>query len=246
MSNIIEETIERNEKKYEESKEKLKSIIDDSMTRYSQIKKEFNNGKKQINSDKYLNNDGKRVQIEKLSEDCKNRAYKESGKNIDRLLNQVAINITELEMYKLEKQGLVKEEILPSLTYVSSIINLINRVEDADILNEVYDYIGNKYNFSEEVMNLVYMKAKSILNIPLDGEELLPQDPNLMSRVNSRNKLQKIVSTIKKYKYDYIKDFKDMEFSFRSWKSQKKQPSNLYFATDIRNDLSVITDPWKR
>lgn len=156
------------------------------------MKNELDNGKKRINSDQYLNKDGKRVQIEKLSEDYKNYAYQEAGKCIDQLINNVGINIIELEKSKLEKQGLVKEEHLPSLTYVSFMVNLINRVEDADILKEVYDYIGNEYNFSEEAMNLVYMRAKSILNISLDGEELLPQDPNLISRVNCCRSLEEI------------------------------------------------------
>lgn len=245
MGNIIEETIEKNEKEYEEGKEKLKNIIEASRSKYSQIKNEFENEKKQINSDKYLTKDGKNAKIKKLSESYKNRAFQESDKSIQELLDRADINITELEISKLEKQGFVKEELLPSLTYVSSMINLINRVEDADMLKEIYDYIGNKKNFCEESMNLVYMKAKSILNIPVDGEELSPQDPSLINRVNSRNELQRIVDKIKKYKYDYLKDYKDMAYRFENWKAQKKQPLSLYHASDIKNDLSIIVDPWK-
>lgn len=66
---------------------------------------------------------------------------------------------------------------MPQLMYVTTMVSNITSINDADLLESVFDYICLENNFSDEMVNIVYLKARNIINNDIPsvdtGEEKL-------------------------------------------------------------------------
>lgn len=121
-------------------------------------------------------------------------------------------------------------------------------------LHSEIDIVSMEGNFSDEVVNMVYLKARNLINndtpIPQSGTK----NDNInaaMDRGLNRTKLNKIIEKIKNYKVDYSKELKTIKDSFKRGVAQRKYPSSLYIQRDSKQDFTLpgeldTSNPWNR
>lgn len=234
--NVIEATIEAKEKEFNRNKKKLEDIIKDGNNSYNNLVKEFNTQLSYVENNSYLNKDGKQAKSMELVKAYQYKAYVEVDRVNNSLVNNLDIMISSLDIEKLKNKKPIPKNMLTAITYVSSMVNLINNIEDSPMLKSVYDYIGEEDNFSEEVLNLLYIKTKSMLNKSRD--KTLNKTEAIIS-TNHLVVLQEVVSKLEKYKYDYIKDYEELKSRFNINKNMKKHSVNLYMSEDVKSKIKV-------
>lgn len=96
---------------------------------------------------------------------------------------------------------------MPQLIYVTTMVSNITSINDADLLESVFDYICLENNFSDEMVNIVYLKARNIINNNIPNADIGEEKSNktvdvieASKRGRNRSKVNKIINEIEKYK----------------------------------------------
>lgn len=257
MTNKLEKLTVENEKFYEECKNKLNKRLGVARDEYQALLEDFNNQVEYVNKSSEYTPEGK---INKNNEILNRFIDKVNYAAINHwgdLNSEISIILKEYEIKTLEKINGLNPEIMPQLMYVTTMASNITSINDADLLESVFDYICLENNFSDEMVNIVYLKARNILNndIPnIDiGEEKSNKTVDVIEaskRGRNRSKVNKIISKIEKYKKDYLNEFEAIANIFKSGASRKQYPGSLHLNRDIKNDFTLISNrmnnPWKR
>lgn len=257
MTNKLEKLTVENEKFYEECKNKLNKRLGVARDEYQALLEDFNNQVEYVNRSGEYTPEGK---INKNNEILNRFIDKVNYAAINHwgdLNSEISIILKEYEIKTLEKINGLNPEIMPQLMYVTTMASNITSINDADLLESVFDYICLENNFSDEMVNIVYLKARNILNndIPnIDiGEEKSNKTVDVIEaskRGRNRSKVNKIISKIEKYKKDYLNEFEAIANIFKSGASRKQYPGSLHLNRDIKNDFTLISNrmnnPWKR
>ena len=146
---------------------------------------------------------------------------------------------------------------MPQLMYVTTMVSNITSINDADLLESVFDYICLENNFSDEMVNIVYLKARNIINNDIPsvdtGEEKTNKTVDVIEaskRGRNRSKVNEIINKIEKYKKDYLNELEAIANTFKLGASRKQYPGSLHLNKDIKNDFTLMTNrmnnPWKR
>lgn len=257
MINKLEELTIENEKFYEESRDKLNKRLSVAKDEYQTLLEDFNNQVNYVNRSSEYTPEGK---INKNNEILNRFIDKVNYAAINHwadLNSEISIILKEYEIKTLEKINGLNSEIMPQLMYVTTMVSNITSINDADLLESVFDYICLENNFSDEMVNIVYLKARNIINNNIPNVDTGEEKPNktvdvieASKRGRNRSKVNKIISEIEKYKKDYLNEFETIAKTFKLGASRKQYPGTLYFNKDIRNDFALksnrINNPWKR
>lgn len=266
LENMLKVKIEENEKIYADGKAALEEIINKADSEYSRLLSEYKTKIQNIKNDSMLTSDGKKVKATKVHEEYLKKAKDAAEKYVKQLQNENVNIIKAIEDEKVNNNEVLKGQKIPQIIYVSTMMNSINQLQDAPMLKEVFEYACLDDNFSTEIMNLIYMKANSLLNAANNNvgvkvidetqskiqERILNDSVNVNKIINdgkSKTMLTVIVTEINKYKHDYIKEFSDFKSTFTSWEKNNKYPQNLYIGTDPKRDFKLegilnSKDPW--
>ncbi|MVX64930.1 hypothetical protein GKZ28_14640 [Clostridium chromiireducens] len=267
MLNILQQKIQENEKVYTDAKTELEKIMGAANTTYSSLLKDYNSQIKYIKNDSMLTSDGKKAQATKVYDNFIRKVNDKAIEYTNSLQNSAAATLKLIDDNKTENNDVLKGQKIPQIIYVSAMMNSIVQLQDAPMLKEVFEYACLENNFSTEVMNLIYMKANSLLNTANDNvggkvvdetqskaqERILNESVNVNKIINNgklKTILSAIVTEINKYKHDYTKEFNDFKSTFESWSKRQRYPQNLYLAIDPRDDFKLDgilnkNDPWK-
>lgn len=271
---MLEQKIKENEKIYTDGKAALEKIIDAAKITYNSFLKEYKDKLSYIKNNSMLSSDGKMAQATKLHDDFLKKVSDKGAEYITSLQNSIDATLKSYEDYKTESKNVSEDEEMENnnikednriqqIIYVSAMMNFISQLEDVSMLKEVFEYACLENNFCKEAINLIYIKANSILNaanVIADENQSNTQGKVInelanieksMSKGKFRTTLNDIVAEINKYKHDYTKEFNDFKFTFGRWKAGKVYPLNLYVVSDPRNDFkleSVLneSDPWNK
>lgn len=266
MPSILQQKIQENGKVYSDGKAALEKIIGNANTAYNSLLKDYNNQINSIKNNSMLSSNGKKDQATKLYNDFLKKVTDKGIEYSNSLLNSVESTLELIDENKIKNNDVLKGQKIPQIIYVSAMMNSITQLQDATMLKEVFEYACLEDNFSTEVMNLIYMRANSLLNAANNNvggkvvdetqsnaqERILNDSVNvnkIISNGNLKTMLTAIVTEINKYKHDYIKEFSDFKSTFDSWVKRKAYPQNLYMAMDPRNDFKLegilnSKDPW--
>ncbi len=266
MPSILQQKIQENEKVYSDGKAALEKIIGNANTAYNSFLKDYNNQISYIKNNSMLTSEGKKAQATKLYNDYLVKVADKGVECTNSLINSVAATLKLIDGNKTKNNDVLKGQKIPQIIYVSAMMNSITQLQDASMLKEVFEYACLEDNFSTEVMNLIYMRANSLLNAANDNiggkvvdetqsqaQERILNDSVNINKIISNGKLKTmltaIVTEINKYKHDYIKEFNDFKSTFDSWVKRKAYPQNLYMAIDPRNGFKLegilnSKDPW--
>lgn len=150
MPNILEQRINENEELYNSTKKELEGWISAANVEYNTILKDYNGQIEYIQQDNMLSKDGK---IKKANEIRNTFIDKSTGKGLiyfaalEKSLNNA---IEKDEERRLENFKGLNSEMMPQLLYVNSMINSISSLNDADLLEDVFNYASEEGNFSDE------------------------------------------------------------------------------------------------
>ena len=256
MINKLEQLIVENENFYEEHKNKLNKRLGVANEEYRSLLKDFNSQVDFVNRSNEYTPEGKINKNNEILDRFIDKVNCAALNHYADLNSEMSIILKEYEIKRLEKVNGLNPEIMPQLIYVNSMISNITSINDADMLESVFDYICLENNFSDEMINIVYLKARNILNNNIPNVDVGQEKPNkgvdvieVANRAKNRTKIKNIVNKIEKYKKDYLKDFESIASTFKLGATNKKYPGTLYFNKDIRNDFTLmsnrINDPWK-
>lgn len=266
MSNILQQKIQENEKVYTDGKAALEKIIGNANTNYNSFLKDYNNQINYIKNNSLLASEGKKDQATKLYDDFLKKVTDKGVEYTNSLLNSVDATLKLIADNKTNNNDVLKGQKIPQIIYVSAMMMSINQLQDALMLKEVFEYACLEDNFSTEIINLIYMKANSLLNAANNNvggkvvdetqsqaQERILNDSMNVNKIISNGKLKTmltaIVTEINRYKHDYTKEFNDFRSTFDGWSKRKSYPQNLYMAIDPRNDFKLEgilnkNDPW--
>lgn len=266
MPNILQQKIEENEKVYTDAKAGLEKIMGVANTTYSSLLKDYRSQIEYIKNDSMLTSDGKKAQATKVHDNFIKKVNDKAIEYTKSLQDSADATLKLIDENKAKNNEVLKGQKIPQIIYVSAMTNSINNLQDAPMLKEIFEYGCLDDNFSTEVMNLIYMKANSLLNAANDtvggkvvdetqskAQERILNDSVNVNKIISNGKLKTmltaIVTEINKYKHDYIKEFSDFKSTFTYWGKNNKYPQNLYMAIDPRNDFKLegilnSKDPW--
>lgn len=266
ISNMLKQKIEENEKVYTDAKAGLEKIITAANATYNSFLKDYNSQIGYIKNDSMLTSDGKKAQATKVHDSFIAKVNSKIVEYTKSLQDSAESTIELIDENKAKNNEVLKGQKIPQIIYVSAMINSINQLQDAPMLKEIFEYGCLDDNFSTEVMNLIYMKANSLLNAANDtiggkvvdetqskAQERILNDSVNVNKIISNGKLKTmltaIVIEINKYKHDYIKEFSDFKATFTSWGKNNKYPQNLYMAINPRDDFKLegilnSKDPW--
>lgn len=266
LSNMLKVKIEENEKVYTDGKAALEKIISAANATYNSFLKDYNSQIGYIKNDSMLTSDGKKAQATKVYDSFIAKVNSKIAEYTKSLQDNVEATIKLIDENKAENNEVLKGQKIPQIIYVSAMINSINQLQDASMLKEVFEYACLEDNFSTEIINLIYMKANSLLNAANNNiggkvveetqskaQERILNDSVNVNKIISNGKLKTmltaIVTEINKYKHDYIKEFSDFKATFTSWGKNNKYPQNLYMAINPRSDFKLegilnSKDPW--
>lgn len=257
MENKLERLISENEKFYEEGKNKLNKRLGIANEEYQSLLKDFNSQVDYINRSNEYTAEGKINKNKEILDRFIDKVNYAALNHYTDLNSEISIILKEYEIKTLEKINGLNPEVMPQLMYVNTMISNITSINDADILESVFNYICLDNNFSDEMVNIVYLKARNILNNDIPNVDVGQEDTNKVidvvgaaKRGKNRSKITHIVSKIEKYKTDYTNEFESIAKTFKSGAMNKKYPGSLYFNKDIKNEFTLmanrINDPWKR
>lgn len=254
MINKLEELTIEKEKQYKEYKSKIEEKLTLARNEYQTLLQDFNNQVKYINESTEYSPEGKNNKNNEILNRFIDKVNYAATNHYGSLNTTVSMILKEYEVKKLENVSKLTNESMPQLIYVNSMINNITGINDADILESVFDYVCSEYNFNDELVNMVYLKARNILNNDIpnieQGSDNKIDVVQASNRGRNRTKISNIINEIENYKKDYIKEFESIANTFKSGASNKKYPGNIYFNKDIKNDFTLmsnrINNPWKK
>lgn len=261
LNNVLKEKIEENEKVYAEGKAALEKIIEQGNKEYSKLLSNYKSECQYIKNNSMLSEAGKIEQGIKLHNDYLKKVKDAAAKYIKQLQNKNTEIIKSIESEQEKNYEVLKGQKIPQIVYVNCMMNSINSPQEAQMLKEVFDYACLEDNFSLEVMNLIYIKANSLLN-QLNGYETKVSDENqtksqtevinnIRKNADLRTTLKAILTEINKFKHDYITEFNEFDKKFNFWLAVGQYPKNLILATDFTRDFALDPDfdknnPWNK
>lgn len=249
MINKLEQIIVENEKFYEDSKNKLNKRLGIANEEYQTLLNDFTNQVKYVNESTEYSSEGKKNKNNEILNTFIDKVNYAALNHYADLNSEASIILKEYEIKRLEKVRGLNSEIMPQLIYVTSMINNIKSINDSDLLESVFDYICVENNFTDELVNLVYLKARNILNneIPKVGQD---NKIETSKRSRDRAKISNIINKIEKYKTDYLKELESIASTFKIGAETKKYPGNLYLNKDIKSEFTLMANkfnnPWKK
>lgn len=257
MTNKLEKLTIENEKFYEECKNKLNERLSVAKDEYQALLEDFNNQVNYVNRNSEYTPEGKINKNNEILNRFIDKVNYAAINHWDYLNREISIILKEYEIKTLEKINGLSSEIMPQLMYVTTMVSNITSINDADLLESVFDYICLEDNFSDEMVNIVYLKARNIINNDIPNVDTGEEKPNktvdvieASKRSRNRNKVNKIISEIEKYKKDYLNEFEAIANTFKLGASRNQYPGSLHLNRDIKNDFTLISNrmnnPWKR
>ena len=283
MENMIDKIISKNEKKYNDFKSEIEGILKNANSEYSSMLSDYNNQIEYVKNDNGYSQEGKIRENKKINDKFNEKLKNKANEYCDKLISKIDNELSKREKEELEsyidendknyytkkilneitKQHLTSNMIV-QLTYVNSMLNSINSIDDADMLEYIYKYACVDKNFSDEIINMIYLKARNIIKLPMekndnsivsmssDGQEVIGNNDSeqQMKAINfsqNKSKISNIIEKIKKYNYDYSSDINYFKESFISVQKRGYYPTGLYSSNDIKRDFNKnIIDTWGR
>lgn len=247
MSDILEQKINENEESYNSTKQVLEARLGMANGDYNIILKDFNSQIGYIKNNTMLSKEGKEQQTNELRGNFITKAKSKSIDHFGSLQKSLDIAIKNTEIKTIENYKGMTTDSMPQLMYVNSMVSSISSLNDADSLADVFRYASEECNFSDELINMVHMKAKNLINNHVKAKP--DENPNInitnnMETSKNRKTIEKIISKIDKYKKNYSKDYTDLKTNFSRAINSGKYPSSLYIQRDIKNDFTEKKDPW--
>jgi len=260
---MLDQRINENNELYNSTKKELEDRISIANDEYNALLNDFNSQIEYIQRDNMLSKDGKVKKANEVRENFINKVNTKSLGYFDTLQKSLDIAILKDEEKRLNNFKGLNSEMMPQLLYVNSMINSISSLNDADLLEDVFNYASEEGNFSDELINMVYIKARNLINNSTPFHNMENDNDNILKAAElgkSRAKISDIITKITKYKKNYTKEFSDFKISFARAFNQRKYPSNLYVQRDPKNDFIVPgnlkdnswnkpgsnNDPWTR
>lgn len=281
MENMLEKIIGQNEKKYNDFKSELEGILGAANTEYSSMLSDYRSQIDFVKNNNNYSKEGKVRENEKINSIFNGKLKNKSIEYYDQLISKIDEELNKREKQEAEsyisenddnyyskkilneitKQHL-NSNMLVQLMYVNSMLNSINSIDDADMLEYVYKYACVDKNFSDEIINMIYLKSRNIINDPREKKEDLivakssdgatyastndaKQQDNSISFAKNRTKISNIISTIDKYNHDYSVDINNFKKSFSTQKIRGHYPRNLFMSNDYKRDFnSKIINDW--
>ena len=273
MPNVLKQRIESKKAMYDKLIENLNKDISTAQKDYSGMCNDYGKELGYIRHNSNLSKEGKRVEAKALQELYFGRVNSYGEKHLNSLI--VTLNSWE-QLYSESKKTNDKYLIgkkLPQLMYVTS---MLNSIDSPELLNEMLEYVSDEENFSDELVNLVYVKANSMMKAydkprneaienNWDQEDKSTNEHgynaqmNVVGRMKDKKIIQNVLDEINHYKTDYAKDAADLKQRFDGWIKNKEYPMNLYLKADVRRDFGIpsdlkegwgvekkSTDPWSR
>lgn len=293
MENMIEKIIAENEKKYNDFKGELESILKSSNSEYNAMLSDYNSQINFIKNDNGYSDEGKSRENKKINDIFAQKVSNKANEYHDKLIAKIDEELNKREKEESESyidesdENYYSKKILNEITkqhlnsnmmvqliYVNSMLNSINSIDDADMLDYVYKYACVDKNFSDEIINMIYLKARNIMNAPrekkdysilaktgngteVEGKDNPKEQLDVIKAGQNRSKISKILEEFKKYNYDFSADINYFKKSFSTSKSRGHYPGGLYNSIDFKRDFNVniintwgnsqkSNDPWKR
>lgn len=257
MTNKLEKLTVENEKFYEECKNKLNKRLGVARDEYQALLEDFNNQVEYVNRSGEYTPEGKINKNNEILNRFIDKVNYAATNHWADLNSEISIILKEYKIKALKKINGLNPEIMPQLIYVTTMVSNITSINDADLLESVFDYICLENNFSDEMVNIVYLKARNIINDNIPNADIGEEKSNktvdvieASKRGRNRSKVNKIISKIEKYKKDYLNEFEAIANIFKSGASRKQYPGSLHLNRDIKNDFTLISNrmnnPWKR
>ena len=284
MENMLEKIIDKNEKKYNAFKSELEKILAAANSEYSSLLNDYRTQIQYIKNDSMYSKEGKIRKAKEIHDSFISKVKNKSDNYFEKL---IAITDDELTKRKKEKtdeyispndDNYYSKKILNTLTkqhlnsnhlvqliYVNSMLNSINDIDDADMLESVFNYTCVDANFSDELINMVYMKAKRIANTPgkkIDNSKKIDHNGEVIKSNNNnkdvdetvkrslkRSKMYTIIDKIDKYNHDYSVDIAELKSQFNRNKDiGSYYPYSLYLSKKYEPDFAIPRDlsnyPW--
>ena len=253
MPNILEAKTNENEELYNSTKKKLEGRIGVANGEYSSLLNDFRSQTSYIEKDTMLSKEGKIQKVSEIRDRFIDKVNVKSLDHYDSLQKQLNIALLEDEERKLKNFKGLNADMMPQLMYVNSMINSISSLTDVDLLGDVFNYACEEGNFSDELINMIYLKARNLVNNDAPVQEVESNNENAIERGKNRSKINIIISQIKKYKTNYTDDLNLLKKSFATGFNQRKYPSSLYIQRDPKSDFIIPlnlqdtnTNPWNR
>lgn len=245
MPNMLDEKINQNEELYNSTKKELENRIGAASVDYSTLLDDFRNQISYIEKDTMLSKEGKMQKANEIRNKFIDKVNVKSLDHYSSLQAQLDIALLEEEKRKLENFKGLNSDSMPQLIYVNSMVNSISSINDADLLEDVFNYASEEGNFSDELINIIYLKARNLMNNSAENTE---NEPNAAKSGKNISKINNIISKITKYKTNYTKELTDFKIAFKRAFNQRKYPSNLYIQRDPKDDFRLPSEldnnPW--
>lgn len=256
-NNVLEQIITAKEEYFSGVKAKLEQRLGDANAEYSSLLGDFRNQVNYIQNDNTLSKEGKKIKGDEIKTRFINKVNAAARNHFEILQTDVDIALNEIQIKKLENFKGLNTETLPQLIYVSSMLSSINGLGDADLLESVFSYASTEGNFSDEIVNMVYLKARNLINTNEESKSDENEVGDTSAIVNSmkggtnRSKVNSIIFKINKYKKDYTDELIGFRRCFSRGANNKKYPGNLYVCKDPRGDFRLpveidTNNPWNR
>lgn len=267
-NNVLEQRITAKEEYFSGVKAKLEQRLGDANAEYSSLLGDFRNQVNYIKNDNTLSKEGKKIKGDEIRTRFINKVNAAARNHFEILQTDIDIALNEIQIKKLKNFKGLNTEMLPQLIYVNSMLSSINGLGDADLLESIFNYASIEGNFSDEIVNMVYLKARNLINTneesKSDKNEVGDKSGTVGSYVVNRNmsdvinaqniatnitKIKSIITKINRYKKDYTKELIGFRRCFTGGSNNKKYPDNLYMCKDPRGDFRLpgeidINNPW--
>lgn len=264
--NILKKRIQKKQTRYNDAKSVLEKRLGQATSEYQSMLTDFRNQINYIQSDSYLTKEGKREKCLEIKRKFIEKTRNAAKEHYDYLNSQISIIEKENEVDRLENCIGLTAESLPQMIYVNSMLSSVNSINDADLISQLLEYVSLEGNFSDELVNMLHVKAKSILNNKESNKsaEVNPWDKSnepaarvqakrsIESSVNAdlTSKIRGVVDTINNYKNDNSEDLNSYKMTFTRGLNTGNYPGNLFMNKDINKDFATPydqnLDPWAK
>lgn len=249
MPNVLKQRAESKKVMYDTLKSELDKIITVAVGEYRNNSNEYGKGLGYIRHNSSLSKEGKRLEAKKLQETYLTKIQASGVQHLTNLTKNIDGWTEKYKEPSKDPKYLIGKR-LPQLIYVTS---MLNSIESPELLNEMFEYISDEENFSDELVNLVQAKANSMMKAydkPRDetintagaNEHEHNARMNVLDRMKDKKTIQSVIDEINQYKTDYSKDAADLKQRFEGWSENKKYPTNIYLTSDEKRDFGIPTD----
>lgn len=255
MSNILEQKIKEKEELYNNLKIELEKVIGIAQNDYNSLLKQYGKGLGYIRHNSNLSKEGKRAEAKKLHDEYLEKVQMAAVKHLTNLNKNIDSWIEKYNEPSQDPKYLIGKK-LPQLMYVTT---MLNSIDSPELLNEMFEYVSEDENFSDELVNLVYAKAKSMMNVydkprnetiynkwksedESTNEHTTNAQMNVIARMKDEKVIRGVLDEINQYKTDYSKYADEMKQRFENWLKNKEYPINLYVTANTQIDFGIPND----